>query len=104
MVGLTKKQKLFVKEYLKDLNATQAYKRARYAVKSEAAAAVEGHKLLRNPKIEKAISEAMAEREKRTEITADRVLEELAKVAFVNIKEFYDKETGSIKNVHEVLF
>ncbi|PAE74486.1 terminase small subunit [Bacillus velezensis] len=51
MSKLTPKRKRFVDEYLIDLNATQAYIRAGYKVKSESVAAVESHKLLRNPKI-----------------------------------------------------
>lgn len=72
---LTAKQKIFVDEYLVDLNATRAYKAAGYSVKSDNAAAVEGHKLLRNPKIEKYLNERMKDREKRTEITQDMVLQ-----------------------------
>lgn len=104
-VKLTKKQKLFCDEYLIDLNATRAYKAAGYSVKSDNAAAVEGHKLLRNPKIDTYLTYKMKEREKRTEITQDKVLKELAKIGFADIKDYlsyrtaktvveYDKETG----------
>lgn len=72
---LTEKQKRFADEYLIDLNATAAYKRAGYSVKSDGAAAVEGHKLLRNPKIAEYIAERKNAREQRTEITQDMVLE-----------------------------
>ena len=47
------KQDLFVKEYLKDLNGTQAYIRAGYKVKDENSAAVMANRLLRNVKIQK---------------------------------------------------
>ena len=63
------KQDLFVKEYLKDLNGTQAYIRAGYKVKDENSAAVMANRLLRNVKIQEKIQAAMKEREKRTEIT-----------------------------------
>ena len=62
------KQDLFVKEYLKDLNGTQAYIRAGYKVKNENVAAVYASKLLRKPKVQEKIQAAMKEREKRTEI------------------------------------
>ncbi|CAL7867511.1 terminase small subunit [Fusobacterium necrophorum] len=78
------KQDLFVKEYLKDLNATQAYIRAGYKFKSENVAAASAAKILRNPKIQEKIQKAMAEREKRTEITQDRVLREIANLAFTD--------------------
>ncbi|WP_051303756.1 terminase small subunit [Bacillus sp. SB47] len=98
MSKLTPKQKRFVDEYLIDLNATQAYIRAGYKASTEAVAGVEGHKLLKNPKIEKAISEAMEKRSKRTNITADKVLNQLAKFAFADIRDLmtWDEETGRI--------
>lgn len=88
MAKLTAKQKRFVDEYLIDLNATRAYKSAGYSVTSDNAAGVEGHKLLRNPKIKTSIDERMKAREKRTEITQDKVLAELAKIAFVSGADF----------------
>lgn len=85
MAKLTEKQELFVKEYLLDLNATQAASRAGY--KKENAYAI-GAENLRKPKIAEKIAEAMAERSKRTEITQDRVLQELAAIAFANGSDF----------------
>jgi len=87
-VKLTPKQKIFVDEYLVDLNATRAYKAAGYRVKSDNAAGVEGHKLLRNPKIDLYLKEKMKEREKRTEITQDKVLKELGKIGFANATDY----------------
>jgi phage terminase small subunit len=68
---LTNKQKLFVKEYLVDLNATQAAIRAGYSKKSAYSIADE---TLRIPEVAAAIQEAMNARSKRVEITADYVL------------------------------
>ncbi len=84
---LTAKQKLFVSEYLIDLNATQAAIRAGYAEKH---AAVIGHENLRKPNIASAIHAAMGKREARTEITQDRVLAEYAKIAFLDPRQFFD--------------
>ncbi|XGU47459.1 terminase small subunit [Fusobacterium necrophorum subsp. funduliforme] len=78
------KQDLFVKEYLKDLNATQSYIRAGYKAKDEKSAAVLANRLLRKVKIQEKIQAEMAEREKRTEITQDRVLREIANLAFTD--------------------
>jgi len=75
---LTPKQSLFVKEYLVDLNATQAAIRAGY---SEKTAGVIGLENLGKPLIADAIEEAMKERGRRTEITADRVLKEIERLA-----------------------
>lgn len=69
---LTPKQKMFVKEYLVDLNATQAALRAGY---SEKTAYRTGADNLIKPQIREAIQQAMQKREQRTEITADAVLQ-----------------------------
>lgn len=69
---MTPKQNAFVREYLVDLNATQAAIRAGY---SKRTAHVIGHENLTKPEIAMTIEAAMNERAKRTEITADYVLE-----------------------------
>ncbi len=69
--SLTPKQRVFVQEYLIDLNSTKAAIRAGYSPKR---ADQIGHENLRKPEIKTAIQSAMAEREKRTEITQDYVL------------------------------
>lgn len=90
---LTEKQQRFVDEYLIDLNATQAAIRAGYSVKT---ADVQGSRMLGNVKVQQAISEEMAERSKRTGVNQDRIVEELAKIAFVNIEDVVDTDTGEI--------
>jgi phage terminase small subunit len=87
---LTLKQERFIEEYLIDLNATQAAIRAGY---SEKTARSQGQRLLTNVDIQEAIQKAMNKRSKRTEITQDRVLQELAKVAFADIKDFVSFRT-----------
>jgi phage terminase small subunit len=81
---LTPKQRAFVREYLIDLNATQAAIRAGY---SEATAYSQGQRLLKNVDVEKAIADAMKNRATRLDITADRVLQELAKIGFSDIRK-----------------
>lgn len=90
---LNPKQQRFVEEYLIDLNATQAAIRAGYSPKTATAIASEN---LSKPSISAAIACAMAERSKRTGITQDRILEELAKVAFIKLTDIVD-DTGKIK-------
>ncbi|MGN6124878.1 MAG: terminase small subunit [Sphingomonas oligoaromativorans] len=80
---LTPKQARFVEEYLVDLNATQAAIRAGYSAKT---AGQIGEENLRKPEIAKAIAEAREARSIRTQITQDRVLEELAKIGFADIR------------------
>lgn len=74
-MALTAKQKIFVDEYLVDLNATRAYKTAYPKCKNDNVAAVEGHKTLRKPKIDAYVQQRMKNREARTEITQDMVLQ-----------------------------
>lgn len=76
--GLAPKRAKFVQEYLIDLNATQAALRAGY---SEKTAASQGQRLLKDEKVAVAIQEAMDKRQKRTEITQDSVLANLAEIS-----------------------
>lgn len=91
---MTKKQKLFVEEYLIDLNATQAAIRAGY---SPDTAKEIGCENLTKPNIRACIDREMAERSKRTGVNADRVVQELAKIAFVNAVDVIDPETATVK-------
>ena len=91
---MTKKQKLFVEEYLIDLNATQAAIRAGY---SPDTAKEIGCENLTKPNIRACIDREMAERSKRTGVNADRVVMELAKVAFVNAVDVIDPKTATVK-------
>ena len=81
LYGLTARQALFVSEYLKDLNGTQAAIRAGYSPK---AAEVQASENLRKPKIQLAIREGQKAAEARSQVTVDRVLLELARVAFAD--------------------
>ena len=75
---LRPKQRAFVYEYLKDLNATQAAIRAGY--KEKTAGAI-GNENLQKPKIQQAIKEALADREKTSKITVEWVLARIAAIA-----------------------
>ena len=93
-MALTEKQKRFVEEYLIDLNATQAAIRAGYSVKR---ASEIGYQLLQKTTVSHAISKAMAERSRRTGISQDRVLQELAKIAFVNATDVINMDEATIR-------
>ncbi|WP_370682253.1 terminase small subunit [Comamonas sp. GB3 AK4-5] len=97
-MALTPKQERFVAEYLIDLNATQAAIRASYSART---AASQGERLLRNVEVAKAIQAAQAARAARTEITQDRVLQELARIAFFDIRKLY-RDDGTMKDPHEM--
>lgn len=91
--NLTVKQRMFVEEYLIDLNATQAAIRAGYSAKT---ADQQGSRMLANVKVQQAIAERMAVRSKRTGVNQDRVVLELAKIAFVRMTDVVDSN-GRIK-------
>lgn len=76
---LTPKQERFVAEYLINLNANQAAIRAGYSAKT---AAEQAHDLLRKPQIASAVSDAQQVRSQATGVTAERVLQEIARLAF----------------------
>lgn len=94
---MTKKQKRFVEEYLVDLNATQATIRAGYKAGSAQRASEIGSELLQKTPVSDAIAKAMAERSKRTGISQDRVIQELARIAFVNPQNVINPKDASVK-------
>jgi phage terminase small subunit len=96
-VKLTPKQRLFVKEYLVDLNATQASIRAGYSKKS---AAEIGYENLTKPQIMQAIFEGMNDREEKVETSAEWVLKALHGEAIADISDLYSIG-GGLKPVHE---
>lgn len=88
------KQTRFVEEYLVDLNATQAAVRAGYSPKT---AYAQGQRLLKNVEVQTAITAGQAARSQRTEITQDRVLQELARIGFADVRNLFewDEETAT---------
>lgn len=98
MSSLTDKQRIFVLEYLVDLNATQAAIRAGYSEDSARQIAAEN---MSKPDILEAIEEAVNNRVTRLEITADRVLAGILNLADLDIGEAYDKN-GNLLPVHEM--
>ena len=98
MAKLTEKQKRFVEEYLIDLNATQAAIRAGYKVDNARQTATEN---LAKPYIVEAVEKALAERSRRTGINQDRVIQELAKIAFVNITDVVNSDCEILPDADE---
>lgn len=84
IASLTPKQQRFIEEYLVDLNATQAAIRAGYSARSAASI---GEENLRKPDIAAAVEAAQQKRAERLGVTADRIEEELAAVAFSNLRD-----------------
>ena len=94
MADLTPKQIIFCKEYLVDFNATRAAKAAGYSKKT---AQRMGSENLSKPLIQERILKEIKAREYRTEITADRVLQEIALLGFSDIAHYVEiGEDGQI--------
>lgn len=98
MSALTPRQAAFVREYLVDLNSTQAAIRAGYSART---AKQQGSRLMTNADVQSAIQAAQASREQRTEITADRVVAELARVAFGDVRRLY-RGDGSLIGIPDL--
>lgn len=77
---LTEKQEVFVREYMVDLNASQAYLRAGYNV-NEATARANASRLLTKANILTRIEELQAERAKKLNIDAEWVLSRLVQIS-----------------------
>jgi phage terminase small subunit len=95
---LTPKQAAFIDEFACDMNATQAAIRAGYSAKT---AKEQATRLLSNVHVSAAIAEKRADRSERTGITADRVLQELARVAFFDIRKLLNDD-GAMKPLSEL--
>lgn len=91
---MTDKQERFCEEYLIDLNATQAAIRAGYSPKT---ANEQASRLLRNVSVRARLDILMAERSKRTGVNQDRIVRELARIAFYNADDVIDMDTGRVK-------
>ena len=90
---LTAKQARFVHEYLVDLNATQAAIRAGYKPSNARQIAAEN---LSKPNVQKAVQEAREAQEARTQITSDKVLRELAAIAFADAGDYQTVEGDAL--------
>lgn len=87
MTKLTYKQELFCREYLVDLNATQAVMRAGYSSKN---AGYCGSRLLDNPDVKNRIAELMDERNEVLNINSDYVLRRLEEIDKLDIADILD--------------
>lgn len=95
---LSDKQKKFCEEYIIDFNQTQSAIKAGYSAKTAYSI---GNENLKKPDIQAYIKELLSKREERTQITADMVVKEWAKVAFFDIRKIFHKE-GGLLNPHDL--
>ena len=92
---MTPRQRRFVGEYLIDLNSTQAAIRAGYSKRRASSTAWD--LLHKRQGVAEAVREAMLAREKRTLITADRVLEQFARIAFADIRQLAETDKKGLE-------
>lgn len=95
---LSLRKELFVNEFLKDGNATQAVIRSGY---SPNGANRRGAALLKDPVVRARIEEARAEAACAAGITRERVLREYAKLAFSDPRLFFNAD-GTLKHPTEL--
>lgn len=93
MAKLTPKQQKFVDEWLIDMNATAAAIRAGYSPRS---ADVTGARLLANARVRAYIDERMAEHSRRTGVTQERIIRELARIAFLDPTQLVNMDTAEL--------
>ena len=96
--GLTAKQLRFVSEYLIDSNATQAAIRAGYSPKT---AEQQGYRLLTKVQVKEAVAAHTSKILNNLEVTAERVLKERARLAFLDPRKFFDAK-GKPLSIHEL--
>lgn len=92
---LTPKQERFVKEYLVDLNATQAAIRAGYSKKTAKDIACEN---LAKPYLAEAIAKGRLKLSEKVEVSQDMVVREYKRLAFFDIRKLYNSD-GTLKRV-----
>ena len=89
--AMTARERRFVEEYLVDLNARQAMRRAGYSPSTNQT------EVMSRPLVAAAIEDGIAARRRRTLLTADRVLLEYARIAFADIRRIADFGSGHLK-------
>lgn len=102
MNNLTHKQEKFCLEYLKDRNASRAYRTAYNASNmKEATIQNNAYKLLQNNDIATRLKKLGEKHAKKNDVTAERIIRELAGIAFFDVKHLYN-EDGTLKQITEL--
>lgn len=89
IVGADLRHEIFVREYLIHFNASEAARAAGYSPDSAGSI---GHELLKKPEIQTRLADAASTRVRKLDITGDRILMEVARIAFVDLARAYDPE------------
>ena len=97
-LGIRQRRTRFVKEYLKDKNATRAAKAAGYSAKT---AHVLGCRLSKDPSVRSQIESSLEKVNAKLEITVERIIRELARLAFFDPRELFNAD-GTPKAINEM--
>jgi phage terminase small subunit len=92
------KIKRFVDEYMIDLSVQKAWRRCGYTLNNSQRDNAEAMRAFQRHDVQQMIAERMQEREKKTEITQEKVLNELALIAFQNLKDISEWD-GNIETI-----
>ena len=92
--SLTVLRQRFVEEYMVDFNATAAGARAGFAKEK-------GRTILKVPEVQMAIHARMRDLRHRTNVTQDRIVAQMARIAFGDVGSLVD-EKGNFKPLHEL--
>jgi len=95
---LTIQRQKFCEEYIVDGNGKRSALKAGY---SEKTAVQQATTILKQPNVKAYIEQLRLKQQHRTDADADRVVEEMAKMAFSNIKNYYD-DKGSLRNLRDL--
>ena len=98
---MTEAQQRFCDEYLIDFNATRAYKVAYPSTKKDETVNAAASRLLRNVKVQAYLTERKKILQENTGITQERVLKQIANIAFGDIRKLYN-EAGGLKNIQDI--
>jgi len=96
--GLSFQQRVFVAEYLKDRNGTQAAIRAGYGSKG---ASTQAERLLRNVEIRAQVEAFVIKAEEKASLSIERTLREVARLAYFDPRKLLNPD-GSPKPIHEL--
>ena len=102
-VPLSESEGIFINEYLIDRNATRSYQTT-FPGCTYFSAGRRGHEMRHRPQVDAQIRAAIQAQSLRTRITADRVLKEIARVAFSDIVDLYDPNTNQLYNGRNIPF
>lgn len=92
------RHEIFIREYLRDRNATQAAIRAGYSARS---AHSQGHDLLKRPDVQERLRELTGEVLDKLDVSVDRILRELAAIAFADARDIFDS-SGALLPIHQL--